>query len=133
MQLFMIVSPVCWPVLFSTKVGVESVDRAFSKQGGCLVLADGSGILDHCAGRVAIHRDGIRTASAIALVLTITVEMLTGRPGIGFYIENVRISGLVTDMWAAILVTGVLGYLVNATFMALERCCYPGVPENRDR
>jgi ABC-type nitrate/sulfonate/bicarbonate transport system permease component len=76
---------------------------------------------------------GMRTASAIALVLAITVEMLTGRPGIGFYIETVRLNGLTTEMWSAIFVTGLFGYLVNAAFMATERIALPWSPEYRDR
>ncbi len=59
--------------------------------------------------------------------------MLTGQTGIGFYIENVRLNGLITDMWAAILVTGILGYLVNTLFMMLERLVLPWSPEYRDR
>ena len=57
----------------------------------------------------------------------------TGRAGIGFYIENVRLNGLITEMWAAILVTGVLGYLVNTLFMTVERVALPWSPENRAR
>lgn len=75
---------------------------------------------------------GIRTAAAIALVLAITVEMLTGRPGIGFYIENVRLNGLITEMWAGIFATGILGYLVNLLFMGAERILLPWSPENRN-
>jgi ABC-type nitrate/sulfonate/bicarbonate transport system permease component len=36
-------------------------------------------------------------------------------------------------MWAAIFVTGVLGYLVNAFFMTLERIALPWSPEHRAR
>lgn len=134
MQLFMIAFASIWPVLFSTKAGVESVDPRYLETGRVLGLGR--------VGRLArivlpstlpYVATGLRTASAIALVLAITVEMLTGRPGIGFYIENVRLNGLITEMWAAILVTGVLGYLVNALFMAIERTALPWSPENRER
>jgi len=56
---------------------------------------------------------GLRIASALALVLAITVEMLTGRPGIGFFLQNARLNGLVPEMWATIFVTGALGFLIN--------------------
>ena len=134
MQLFMIAFASIWPVLFSTKAGVESVDPRFLETGRVLGLGKAARmariVLPSTLPFVAT---GLRTASAIALVLAITVEMLTGRPGIGFYIENVRLNGLITEMWAAILVTGVLGYLVNALFMALERIALPWSPENRER
>jgi ABC-type nitrate/sulfonate/bicarbonate transport system permease component len=133
MQLFMIAFASIWPILFSTKAGVESVDPRWLETGRVLGLARMAQVfrivLPSALPSVAT---GLRTASAIALVLAITVEMLTGRRGIGFYIENVRLNGLIVEMWAAILVTGVLGYLINAVFMTMERIALPWSPENRD-
>jgi ABC-type nitrate/sulfonate/bicarbonate transport system permease component len=134
MQLFMIAFASIWPILFSTKAGVEGVDPRFLETGRMLHLSKLARVfrivLPNALPSIAT---GLRTASAIALAVAITVEMLTGRAGIGFYIENVRLNGLITEMWAAILVTGVLGYLVNALFMTLERLALPWSPENRDR
>jgi ABC-type nitrate/sulfonate/bicarbonate transport system permease component len=134
MQLFMITFASVWPVLFSTKAGVEGVDPRFLETGRVLGLGRISQVfrivLPSALPAIAT---GLRTASAIALVLAITVEMLTGRPGIGYYVENVRISGLVTEMWAAILVTGVVGFCINALFMTVERLALPWSPENRAR
>jgi ABC-type nitrate/sulfonate/bicarbonate transport system permease component len=134
MQLSMIAFASIWPVLFSTKAGVESVDPRYLETGRVMGLGQTAQLL-----RIVLPSTlpsvatGMRTASAIALVLAITVEMLTGRPGIGFYIETVRLNGLTTEMWAAIFVTGLFGYLVNAAFMAAERFALPWSPENRDR
>ncbi|HMN70251.1 MAG TPA: ABC transporter permease [Rhodoblastus sp.] len=134
MQLFMIAFASVWPVLFSAKAGVESTDPRYLETGRVIGLSRVAQlfriVLPNAAPSVAT---GVRTASAIALVLAITVEMLTGRPGLGFYIENVRLNGLVTEMWAAVFVTGVLGYLVNTTFLAIERRLLPWSPENHDR
>lgn len=134
MQLFMIAFASVWPVLFSAKAGVEGVDPRYLETGRVMGLSRPEQlfriVLPSALPSVAT---GLRTASAIALVLAITVEMLTGRPGIGFYIENVRLNGLTTEMWAAIFVTGILGYLVNAVFMAVERVALPWSPENRER
>lgn len=133
MQLFMIAFASVWPILFSTKAGVEGVDPRFVETGRVLHIGSLAQVL-----RIVLPSalpsvaTGVRTASAIALVLAITVEMLTGRPGIGSYIEDVRLNGLTTEMWSAILVTGVLGYLVNAFFMMIERFAIPWSPENRD-
>jgi len=134
MQLFMIAFASVWPVLFSAKAGVESVDPRHLEAGRAM----GLGWIERTI-RIVVPNTlpfvatGLRTASAIALVLAITVEMLTGRPGIGFYIENVRLNGLITEMWAAIFVAGVLGYVVNTLFMTTERLVLPWSPENRDR
>jgi ABC-type nitrate/sulfonate/bicarbonate transport system permease component len=134
MQLVMIAFASVWPILFSAKAGVEGVDPRYREVGRAFGLGAALQIL-----RIVLPSalpsiaTGVRTASSIALVLAITVEMLTGRPGIGFYLQDVRLNGLITEMWAAILVTGVLGYLVNSTLSAVERLCLPWSPEHRDR
>lgn len=121
MQLFMIVFAAIWPVIFSAKAGVEDVDPRQLETGRVFGLSRWARIwrivLPSALPSVAT---GIRTASAIALVLTITVEMLVGRPGIGSFLENMRLNGLVAEMWSAIILTGVVGYLVNGVLMTLE-------------
>jgi NitT/TauT family transport system permease protein len=134
MQLVMIAFASVWPILFSAKAGVEGIDPRYRETARAFGLGSASQILRIVLpGALPSIATGLRTASAIALVLAITVEMLTGRPGIGFYLQNVRLNGLVTEMWAAVFVTGVLGYLVNAVFLALERLTLPWSPEHRER
>ncbi|MAZ83154.1 MAG: ABC transporter permease [Hoeflea sp.] len=133
MQLFMIVFAAVWPVLFSTKAGVESIDPRYLETGRVLGFGRPERVMRILLpASLPYIATGIRTAAAIALVLAITVEMLTGRPGIGFYIENVRLNGLTAEMWGGILVTGIFGYLVNAIFVGIERYTLPWSPENRD-
>lgn len=126
MHLFMIVFAAIWPVIFSVKAGVEDVDPRQLETGRVFGLTRWAKIwrivLPSAMPNVAT---GVRTASAIALVLTITVEMLVGRPGIGAFIENMRLNGLVTEMWSAIILTGIVGYLVNGVFMMLENRFMP--------
>ncbi len=133
MQLAMISFASVWPILFGAKAGVESVDPRYRETGRVFGLGWAAQIRRIVLPSALLSTaTGLRTASAIALALAFTVEMLTGRPGIGFYIQNVRLNGLVTEMWAAILVTGILGYLVNAVLLALEHLLLPWSPENRD-
>ena len=133
MQLTMIVFASVWPIVFSVKAGVEGVDPRFLETGRIFGASGGAGILKIIVPSVLpALSTGIRTASAIALVLTITVEMLTGRPGLGRYIDEARLNGLVAEMWAAIFVTGIVGYLVNAVMLAAERRFLPWSAENRD-
>ena len=133
MQLAMIAFASVWPIVFSVKAGVESVDPRFRETGRIFGVTKGAGIL-----RIVVPSmlpsltTGARTASAIALVLTITVEMLVGRPGIGRYLDEARLNGLVTEMWAAIFVTGIVGYVMNGAMLAVERRLLPWSAENRD-
>ncbi|HEV7415784.1 MAG TPA: ABC transporter permease [Tianweitania sediminis] len=126
MHLFMIVFAAIWPVIFSAKAGVEDVDPRQLETGRVFGLSRAARVyrlvLPAALPSIAT---GIRTASAIALVLTITVEMLVGRHGIGSFLENMRLNGLVTEMWSAIILTGIVGYLVNVLFLMLEKHFIP--------
>jgi NitT/TauT family transport system permease protein len=134
MQLAMIVFASIWPVLFSAKAGVEDVDPRFIETGKIFGLGRIESIF-----RIVLPAalpsivTGTRTAAAIAFVLSITVEMLVGQPGIGLFLQNARFDGQATLMWSAILISGVFGYGVNALFLTLERLFLPWSPEHRER
>jgi ABC-type nitrate/sulfonate/bicarbonate transport system permease component len=64
---------------------------------------------------------GIRLAAAVALILEITAELIIGVPGLGQEIGTAQASGAVAQMYALVLVTGVLGVVVNVGFRVLER------------
>ncbi len=65
---------------------------------------------------------GIRTGISIALVVIIVAEMFIGaRDGLGHRIIDAQISYDLTDMYGSILVTGAMGYGLNALFLLLER------------
>lgn len=64
---------------------------------------------------------GIRLAASVALVLAITGELMIGTPGLGQLISVAQSSGATTTMFALVLVTGILGVLVNIGFRYAER------------
>jgi ABC-type nitrate/sulfonate/bicarbonate transport system permease component len=64
---------------------------------------------------------GIRLATSVALILTITGELIIGTPGLGKEIAIAQTSGAVEAMYALVVVTGVLGVLANLVTRAAER------------
>jgi ABC-type nitrate/sulfonate/bicarbonate transport system permease component len=64
---------------------------------------------------------GFRLAAAIALILTITSELVIGNPGIGRQIDLYRSAPDAPGLFALVLVTGLLGLLVNLGTRAIER------------
>lgn len=64
---------------------------------------------------------GLRLASAVALILAITAQLLIGTPGIGREIAIAQSSGAVASVYALVVATGGLGILVNSGMRALER------------
>lgn len=64
---------------------------------------------------------GFRLAAAVALILEITGELIIGSPGLGRQIAVAQSSGAVATMYALVLVTGVIGVVVNLAARAGER------------
>ncbi len=64
---------------------------------------------------------GIRLASAVALILAITAELIIGSPGLGEQIALTQSGNQVPEMYALILATGFIGVLINVVVRRVER------------
>ena len=65
---------------------------------------------------------GLRSGISIALVIVIVAEIfMSPENGLGKRINDAQQTLLVDDMYASILLTGVLGYGLNALFLAIDR------------
>ena len=65
---------------------------------------------------------GLRTAVSMALVVVVIAEMFIGsNNGLGHVIINAQQVLNVRLMYAGILATGILGYLLNVLFLFAER------------
>lgn len=111
-----------WPILVNTIYGVSAIDPL------ALDVARNFGV----SGREALRRvvlpsalssiaTGFRVSASIALVVTITTGLIAGNSGIGFYISQMEQANRLPPMYAGILLTGILGYMFNTVYMALER------------
>ena len=64
---------------------------------------------------------GLRLAAAVALILAITAEMFIGNPGLGRAIVFAQSAGNWPQVYALVVVTGLLGLVINLVFRAIER------------
>ena len=64
---------------------------------------------------------GIRLASAVALILAITAELIIGSPGLGAQIALTQAGGAVPEMYALIVATGMIGVLINVGVRLIEK------------
>jgi ABC-type nitrate/sulfonate/bicarbonate transport system permease component len=64
---------------------------------------------------------GIRLAAGVALVLAVTGELVIGSPGLGSAIATAQSSNAVPQMYALVVVTGVIGVAANLLTRAVER------------
>lgn len=64
---------------------------------------------------------GMRVGLALALAVAVVAEMIAGDSGIGHYLVLMQFAVRPEDMYAAIVLLAVAGYLLNRGFVAIER------------
>ncbi|WP_369255822.1 ABC transporter permease [Geodermatophilus amargosae] len=74
---------------------------------------------------------GLRLGAAVALILAVTAELVIGVPGLGELLNTAQSSGAVAQTYALVVVTGILGVLVNVVFRAVERRVLAWHPSQR--
>ncbi|MFD5595157.1 ABC transporter permease [Streptomyces griseorubiginosus] len=111
-----------WQVLIQTLYGVQDVDPVADETARSCGLGTWARIR-HVLWPSALPYvfTGVRLAAAVALILAITGELVIGAPGLGARIGVAQNSQAVPEMYALIVVTGLLGLLVNVGARTVER------------
>jgi len=120
--LLLVVYASFWQVLIQVLYGVNDVDPVARDTARTFGLGRWKRIV-HVTWPTALPYvfTGVRLAAAVALILAVTAELIIGAPGLGNEINVANGSAAVPRMYALVLVTGVLGVLVNVGFRAAER------------
>ncbi|GGN90066.1 nitrate ABC transporter permease [Actinoplanes lobatus] len=111
-----------WQILVQVLYGVADVDPvAFETARSFRFSAWGR--IRHVLWPTALPYvfTGVRLAASVALVLAITAELVIGSPGLGKEIAVAQASEAVPTMYALIVVTGVLGVIINLLARTGER------------
>lgn len=121
MRVFVISFAAFWPILINTVYGVRAIDPVAVDTARNFGLSRAR-ILWRVTLPSALPSivTGFRISAAIALVLTITAELIAGNSGIGYYVAQTEQAGRLPEMYAGILFTGVLGYALNLLFRTVE-------------
>ena len=64
---------------------------------------------------------GARLAMAMSLILMVVSEMLGATNGIGYFTLRAQSTFNIQNMWAGVILIGVLGLLSNSALSAVER------------
>ncbi len=112
-----------WPVFINTRYGVHQVDNLFIDTARTLDIHGprllAQVILPAAAPLIA---SGFQVAISLALVVTVSVELVGGTGGIGSFVLQAQQGGAVPTMYAGILVGGLIGWALNAGFrVAVQR------------
>jgi ABC-type nitrate/sulfonate/bicarbonate transport system permease component len=111
-----------WPLLMQTLYGVQDVDPVATDT----ARSFGYGRVQRLVrvtlpSAVPYIATGLRISSSVALILAVTAELVIGAPGLGREINLARQGGAVDPMYALIVVTGLLGWVLNAVLARVER------------
>jgi ABC-type nitrate/sulfonate/bicarbonate transport system permease component len=122
MKVFAIAFTSFFPILLNTYSGVQSVDviqvntaRTFGYSSSATLVKV---IIPSASPQICT---GMRVSLAIALIMVVISEMVASVDGIGFFILNSQRGFRIPDMYAGVILLGVLGYALNALFVHAER------------
>ncbi|WP_404322238.1 ABC transporter permease [Arthrobacter luteolus] len=120
--LLLIVYASFWQVLIQVLYGVADVDNVAMNTARSYGLGPAAR-LRHVIFPTALPylMTGIRLASAVALILAITAQLIIGNPGLGAEIAKAQSGGAYVAMYALIMAAGVLGVIINFVMRVVER------------
>jgi ABC-type nitrate/sulfonate/bicarbonate transport system permease component len=111
-----------WVLLVQTLYGVQDVDPVATDTARSFGFSRTQRLFRvTLPSAIPYIATGVRMASTVALILAVTAELVIGSAGLGRSINIARSGGNVELMYALIIVTGMLGWLLNDVFARVER------------
>jgi ABC-type nitrate/sulfonate/bicarbonate transport system permease component len=122
MEVATIVFGTVWPILLNTIDGAASVDPVQLETARAFRLSRWQR-LTRLTLPAALPKilTGFRLSLSLALILMIFSEFVGSSDGIGYEMVNASSSFDMTLLWSAIVLLGILGYLLNALLGGAER------------
>jgi ABC-type nitrate/sulfonate/bicarbonate transport system permease component len=121
MKVVMIGFGVVWPILINTADGVASVELLHRETGRVYHIGFRDEltriILPSAAPKIFA---GLRISLSIAVILMVISEMVAAANGVGFELVQAQRSFRSLDVWATIVLLGLLGYTLNAILGMIE-------------
>jgi ABC-type nitrate/sulfonate/bicarbonate transport system permease component len=122
MKVVVIVSGAVWPILLNTVDGVRSTDSVLSETAASFRIGWWQRlrflVLPAAGPRIMT---GVRQALSVALILMVISEMFASSAGLGYRIAYFQRNYLIAEMWSGILLLGLVGVVLAATFGVVER------------
>ena len=121
MKITVIVFGCIWPILLNTVEGVRAVDPVLADTARCY------GISWPTRLRVLVLRSaspqimaGLRLALALAIILMVISEMFASSSGLGFAIVQFQRTFAIPEMWAGMVLLGIIGFVLSSLFELAE-------------
>lgn len=121
-----------WPILLSTIDGVRATDPILLDLARSMRMTRWQrfrAILLPSATPSVVS--GAKVSLAIAVVLVVVSEMAGARRGVGYLLLASQRSFAITDMWTAMILLGLIGYVLSVAFRLFERKVLSWHPSRR--
>ncbi len=133
MRIALIAFTSVWPILLNTVAGVRSVEPLYHATARVFHVGMGRRLRDIVFPASApLILAGLRVSTALALIVMVLSEMVAATSGIGYRLMFEQQSFALANMWACIVLLGVIGYLLNALVTLLEKRLLRWLPAARE-
>ena len=111
-----------WPILLNTLYGARGVDRVLHD----VARTSGVGAVGRLV-RVTLPASlpsigtGVRISASIGLLVAVTAESFSGTDGVGAYMQRQGNAFQLPELYAAVVLVGFFGYVINRALRAAER------------
>lgn len=131
-KLLLVVYASFWQVVIQVLYGVQDVDPVAQDTARAYGLGPWARVR-YVTWPTALPyvMTGLRLAAAVALILAVTSELVIGNPGLGNLLSNAQSSGAIAATYAIVVVTGILGVIVNIVFRGIEKRALSWHPSQR--
>jgi ABC-type nitrate/sulfonate/bicarbonate transport system permease component len=122
MKVFIIALVCIWPVLLNTIAGVTGLDPTLGDTARSYDIPFRDQLLKIMlpAASPQIFA-GMRTSLSLALIMMVISEMVASTNGIGYFVLQSQRTFAIPEMWSGILLLGILGYVLNAGLLLIEK------------
>ena len=121
MKVALIMYGALWPILLNTVDGVRGIDSTVLDVARSyrlpLRLRIWRIVLPAASPQIIT---GMRTSLSIAITVIVFSEMIGSTEGIGYAILQAQRNFSIPEMWAGMLLLGIVGYLLNIAFRGVE-------------
>jgi ABC-type nitrate/sulfonate/bicarbonate transport system permease component len=121
MKIVVIAFGCMWPILLNTAEGVRAVDSVLSDTAKTYRISGAARlrylILPSASPQMAA---GLRQGLSVAIILMVISELFAASDGLGFAIVQAQRSFAIPEMWAGMLMLGLLGFLLSLLFRLVE-------------
>lgn len=110
-----------WPTILNTAVGVRAIPQDYLNVAKVLQLSPWKTFTQILLPATLPYMfTGFRLSLGIAWLVIVAAEMLSGASGIGFFVNNQYQAGTYGPMIAAVIVIGVVGFVLDRMMNVLE-------------